>query len=145
MAKDLLEYKTMTANKDGKVVLESKIFNAMAFAKNVHVGCHTDVDFAKSVVTVYNDSCACTHKDSIVAYFCFPRLGMAVALRPGDILIFNPNEYHSVSSRCRNEDEIYCSSMYLKTAVVSLNDNSIPLTAKQEASLEYYNKINSKK
>ncbi len=62
--------------------------------------------------------------DRIVCYFAFPRIGIAVAFRPGDFLLFNPQEPHSISSRCKAEDEIFCASSYLKTAIVGLNDNS---------------------
>ena len=62
--------------------------------------------------------------DPVICYFAFPRLGMAVALRPGDYLLFNPQEYHCISSRCEIEKEIYSISSYLKTAIVGLNDNS---------------------
>ena len=84
------------------------------------------------MVTVHKNGHGYNMSDSIVAYFCFPRLGIAVALRPGDILIFNPREYHSISSRCNNVEEIYVATVYLKTAVVGLNDNSLPLTPEQE-------------
>ncbi len=57
----------------------------------------------------------------------FPRIGVSVALGPGDFLLFNPNEPHCVSSRCRADDDIYIISSYLKTAVVGLNDNSNPI------------------
>ncbi len=49
---------------------------------------------------------------------------MVVALQPGDFLLFNPHEPHSISSCFKAGDEIYCISSYLKTAVVDLNDNS---------------------
>jgi hypothetical protein len=62
--------------------------------------------------------------DRIVCYFAFPRIGIAVALWPGDFLLFNPQELHSISSRCKAEDDIFCASSYLKTAIVGLNDNS---------------------
>jgi beta-galactosidase beta subunit len=65
--------------------------------------------------------------DKVICYFAFPRIGVAVALRPGDFLLFNPREPHSISSRCRREDDIYIISYYLKTAVVGLNDNSNPI------------------
>ena len=70
--------------------------------------------------------------DGIIAYFCFPRLGVAVPLRPGDILVFNPTEPHATSSRCNSENKVYCLSMYLKTAVVGLHDNTIPLTSTED-------------
>ena len=65
-------------------------------------------------------------------------LGVAVALRPGDILIFNPNEQHAISSRCRDEDDVYITTLYLKTAIVSLNDNKTPLTEEQENLLKMH-------
>ena len=62
----------------------------------------------------------------VVSYFVFGKLGRAVALRPGDILIFHPCVTHSNSSRTDffedNKIDIYCSSMYLKTRVVGGNN-----------------------
>jgi len=52
---------------------------------------------------------------------------VAVALRPGDFLLFNPHEPHSISSRCNREDDVYIISSYLETAVVGFNDNSDPI------------------
>jgi len=75
-----------------------------------------------SIVQVHIDN-SYQVDDRIVCYFAFPRIGIAVALRPGDFLLFNPQEPHSISSRCRAEDELFAVSYYLKTAVVGLNDN----------------------
>jgi ectoine hydroxylase-related dioxygenase (phytanoyl-CoA dioxygenase family) len=63
-------------------------------------------------------------------YFVFAEQGVAVALRPGDMLVFNPNYNHCLSSRTstyENKDVFY-NSLYLKSAVVGKNDNTIPLT-----------------
>ena len=62
--------------------------------------------------------------DRIVCYFAFPQIGIAVALQPGDFLLFNPQEPHFISSCCKAEDEIFCTSSYLKMGIVGLNDNS---------------------
>ncbi len=62
--------------------------------------------------------------DRIIFYFTFPRIGLAVALQPGDFLLFNPQEPHSNSSQCKAEDKIYVISSYLKTSVVGGHDNS---------------------
>jgi hypothetical protein len=59
-----------------------------------------------------------------MCYFAFPRIGMAVALRSGDFLLFNPLEPHSISSRCKSGDKLFDISSYLKREVVGLNDNS---------------------
>jgi hypothetical protein len=63
-----------------------------------------------------------------------------VALRPGDLLIFNALEPHAISSRCHKSDKLLCVSMYLKTAVVGLNNNDIKLTEKQQEMRGIYRK-----
>ena len=52
-----------------------------------------------------------------------------VAVRPGDLLLFDPLEPHCVSSWCKNDHVVVSVSVCLKTAVVGLNDNTISLTA----------------
>ena len=63
-------------------------------------------------------------------YFTFAEQGVAVALRPGDILLFNPVYEHCLSSRTSAYEtkDVFSLSMYLKTAIVGMNDNSVPLT-----------------
>jgi hypothetical protein len=58
-------------------------------------------------------------------YFAFPEEGISVALRPGDMLIFNPLYRHCLSSRSSGFEgkDVFCLSLYLKTAVVGGNDN----------------------
>ena len=74
--------------------------------------------------------------DNVVAYFCFPTIGVAVPLRPGDYLLFNARIPHCISSRCKFEDEILCTSTYLKTAIVGMNNNDLPLTQLQARIIE---------
>ena len=69
--------------------------------------------------------------DDVVVYFCFPTLGVAVPMRPGDFLLFNSQIPHCISTRCRIADRIMCISMFLKTAVVGSNNNSLPVTPVQ--------------
>jgi hypothetical protein len=77
-----------------------------------------------SIVQAHTNNHDYQVNNKILCYFAFPRIGMAVALWPGDFLLFNPQEPHSISFRCRSEDEIFCISSYLKTGEVGLNDNS---------------------
>jgi hypothetical protein len=65
--------------------------------------------------------------DRILCYFAFPRIETAVALWPGDVLLFNPQELHSISSRCKSGDKIFCISSYLKN---SLTPKSVPAGTK---------------
>ncbi len=72
----------------------------------------------------------------MVTYFCFPTIGVAVPLRPGDYLLFNAKLPHCISSRCKFEDEILCTSTYLKAAIVGMNYNDLPLTLEQARVIE---------
>ena len=74
--------------------------------------------------------------DEVVVYFCFPAIGVAVLLRLGDYLLFNTTIPHCISSRCKFEDEIVVTSTYLKTLVVSMNNNDLPLTQEQAKIIE---------
>ena len=143
LGRELLGYKTMTptvtTDNEKKLTLPLKIFGGVAFGYQVHNAIHTDEDFSRSVVTVHVDNLQYRYLSRVVAYFCFPRIGIAVALRPGDIIIFNAQEPHAVSSRCRSDDNVFCVSMYLKTAVVGLNDNSTDLTPMQQSLFDNFN------
>jgi hypothetical protein len=115
------------------------IWPSFSQALNTYLSAHTDDDFFYSLMTT-----ACSHalRDDIDQYklhaevsnyFVFPEQGIAVALRPGDMLIFNPKYHHCLSSRTcayQNKD-VYSMSLYLKSAVVGKNDNSIPLNDKE--------------
>ena len=56
-------------------------------------GSHMDEDFFYSVVTVQaekSDGSLYSMSDDICYYFVFTEYGVAVALHPGDVLLFNP-------------------------------------------------------
>ena len=139
-AKEIVNYARLPRKGSGKKT--ASIFGSIAFGQNVYLNSHWDADFTYSIVTVHrpprNGRSKYDLDDDIICYFVFPRYGMAVPLRPGDILIFNPQEYHSVSSRVCDEDDISCLSIYLKSAIVGLWDNDIELTQEQEAHAELY-------
>ena len=104
----------------------SRYYNGVSFGVNVHLRAHTDKDFTMSIVQAHIERQEYKNCDAVICYFAFPRIGIAVALRPGDFLLFNPQEPHCISSRCQNGDEIFSLSSYLKTAIVGHNDNSNP-------------------
>lgn len=110
----------------------TKIFSSINIAINAYLRAHTDHDNTISIVSVHLREYQYLMKDKIIAYFVFPTLRIAIALRPGDILIFNPRVPHCLSSKCRDEDKVFTHSMYLKTALVGLNDNGKELTPFQE-------------
>jgi len=76
--------------------------------------------------------------DNVVVYFCFPTLGVAVPLRPGDFFIFNAIIPHCVSSRCQQEDRLMIISLYLKTSVVGMNNSPLPVSENQLSLSQQY-------
>jgi hypothetical protein len=74
-------------------------------------------------------------------HFVFPTYGIAIALRPGDHLLFNPLIMHGCSSKLKEykNADISLLAFYLKLATVSGNDaNSIELTALEQELLQEY-------
>jgi hypothetical protein len=116
---------------------ESNFFGGIAFGTNVFLRCHTDADFTFSIVHVLlKGKSKYVLEEDVVIYFCFPTIGVAVPLRPGDYLLFNAKLHHCISSRCKFEDEILVTSTYLKTAIVGMNNNDLPLTQEQAMIIE---------
>jgi hypothetical protein len=126
-ARSRINFKTMGTSPSSSNKKHARYDNGLGFGINVHLRTHTDGDFTMSIVQATIDNHDYVIDDKVICYFAFPRIGVAVALHPGDFLLFNPREPHSISSRCRREDDIYIISYYLKTAVVGLNDNSNPI------------------
>ena len=123
-AKSTVNFKTMEPSPSSSDKKSARYFNGLGFGINVYLRSHIDHDFTMSIVQVHIDNHVYQRNDPVLCYFAFPRIGIAVPLRPGDFLLFNTQEPHSISSRCRKRDEIYCISSYLKTMVVGGNDNS---------------------
>ena len=110
-AKEVVPFKTMHAPRCHQA--HAKYFGAIALGCNVFLCCHDDNDFTISMAHVllggkdqYNLD------DNVVIYFCFPTLGVAIPMRPGDYLIFNSHIPHCISSRCRHANKIMCISMF---------------------------------
>jgi hypothetical protein len=126
-ARSRVNFKTMGPSPPSSNKKNARYYNGLGFGINVYLRSHIDADFTMSIVQAHIDNHDYVMDDKVICYFAFPRIGVAVALRPGDFLLFNPNEPHSISSRCNREDDVYVISSYLKTAVVGLNDNSNPI------------------
>jgi hypothetical protein len=140
-AKQLVSFKTMNVMTTTEQ-MSLKYYGALAFGCNVFLQCHTDADFMMSIAQIHlKGKDKYKVDDHIVVYFCFPTLGVAVPLRPGDFLIFNALIPHCVSSRCRHVDDDMCVSMYLKSAVVGMNNNQLPLNSNQSALARRYNEL----
>ena len=144
-AKKLVPFKTFKSQDNYTSTFSSDFFGGIAFGTNVFLRCHTDADFTMSISQVFlKGRTEYLLTDDVVAYFCFPTLGVAVPLRPGDYFMFNALVSHCISSRCKYGDDIMCASVYLKTAIVGMNNNALPLTQSQSNILDQVRSSNTK-
>jgi hypothetical protein len=75
--------------------LSSEFFSGIAFGSNVFLRCHTDAYFTMSISQVFlKGRQKYQLNDHVIVYFCFPTLGVAVPLRPGDYFMFNARGGH---------------------------------------------------
>jgi hypothetical protein len=108
------------------------IWGSLSCGRSYHLNSHTDDDFFYSLTTIvsqYGFEPGRLDKYQLNAevsnYFAFAEQGIAVALRPGDMLLFNPMYQHCLTSRTLyyQEKDVFCLSLYLKTAIVGGNNN----------------------
>jgi hypothetical protein len=126
-ARSRVKFKTMEPSPSSTHKKLARYYNGLGFGINVYLRSHIDRDFTISIVQAHINNHNYQVNDRILCYFALPRIGTAVALWPGDFLLFNPQEPHSISSCCKSGDKIFCISSYLKTGIVGLNDNSNPI------------------
>jgi hypothetical protein len=141
-ARDLVQWEGIHGA--GEQPKRSTIYSGIAFGVNVFLRAHVDDDYTYSVIQVHVDDMDYAVDDDVICYFCFPSLGCAVPLRPGDFLLINALEPHCLSSRCRDDFNLFAVSSYLKTAVVGGNNNSIPLTSEELKCASLYEHKNKK-
>jgi hypothetical protein len=128
-----------TANDNKKNIVEENpaIWASMATSSNYIAPSHTDNDAFLSCLFVThcptsertNGKYIYPYHSDVCCFFCFPSYHTIVALRPGDILFFNPLVEHCVTQRTKHyiDEAIICSTFYLTTKQISGNDNSKPL------------------
>jgi hypothetical protein len=88
-AKKVVPFKTMSDTSNSFYSF-SKYYGSIAIGTNVFLHCHTNADFTMIVCQVFLKWKSEYHlNDNVVIYFCFPTLGVAVPLCPGNYLMFN--------------------------------------------------------
>ena len=77
--------------------------------------------------TKFNEKHMYKLDDNVCCHFVFPEYGVAIALRPGDILFFNPLHYHCLSDRTMDymNEDVYVTSFYMKSSQLGLNNIDI--------------------
>ena len=107
----------------------TSLWSAISCSCNYYSAAHIDDDFFLSAFQVVADVGEVDYEfDSpVVTHFCFPTNGYAVAVRNGDVHLFNPTVYHCCSKKEKSfeKNNVYLNSFYLKTNIVGLNDNRI--------------------
>ena len=81
-AKEFIGFQTMCSSDGSKTAAWT---SALAAGVDIHASCHKDRDCFASVVTAHQIDAAYDEKDRVIVYFCFPRLGHAVPLKPGKL------------------------------------------------------------
>ena len=116
--------------------MPKSIWASMASSYNYISPAHTDDDSFLSCLTTTlypnneprNGSYQYPFDSKICCYFCLPGVNTMIALRPGDVLFFNPLQKHCLSQRTIDylDEKLYCSAFYLTTKQVSGNNNTKP-------------------
>ena len=118
------------------------IFPTASMSVDYCSAAHVDIDFFYSLLAIrsvlnasdYSYQANTDDLPPVAQHFVFPTVGIAVALRPGDHLIFNPKIPHCCSEKLieYTDHRVHLCAFYLKTAIIGMNDNSKPLTSSQE-------------
>ncbi len=129
-ARTMVPFKTMSGSKN---------YGRIAYGCNVFLHCHTNADFTMSISQVFlKGRNRYKIDDEVVVYFCFPTLGMAVPTQLSDFLLFNSLIPHRILSWCKLDDNIMCVSMYLKSAAVGMNNNSLSTSEQEVLAIRYH-------
>ena len=99
----------------------SEMWPSLAISKNCYFASHVDMDYCMSAIFVMTKD-RISDENEVISYFCFRREGVSVGLRNGDIIIFNPQKEHCMSTRTDSDRDMIAMALYMKTAVVGMND-----------------------
>ncbi len=115
-----------------------KLTAAMASTINYSAPAHIDDDFLFLIHQLNIGNQPYHLHDSVCQYFCFPQYGVAIGLRPGDVLLFNPHVYHCLSDKTAayHDVDVHATSLYTKTGHAGKNNNNLELTEEQT---QFYN------
>ena len=97
-----------------------------AISKSYWSAVHTDKDYFYSVLTGWNHGEDVGHTLLLnsasvppVQFFVFPSYGIAIPVRPGDCIVFNPNAPHAAT--CGVTEDSVIASFYVSTKTVLSN------------------------
>jgi hypothetical protein len=116
---------------------EGGIWAGLSTGRNVYLEVHQDHDFFLSMTLVVPASGEWKpqYEEEVTHFFCFPKQGRSVAMRPLDLILFDATEPHCISSG-KTDGDFFCISFYLSTLLVGKNNNSLPLTEMEKFILD---------
>ena len=100
-----LKYCFPSVNKEGHA---TQVAVSIAYCSRVH----TDKDFFLTVLSVYDEKAG---PEEVLYNFCFPTCGVAIPMRSGDIIVFNPLVPHCATNPTRETSMIYSCYVSKKT------------------------------
>jgi hypothetical protein len=103
-------------------VYEWGIATQFALSKGYCSRVHTDADYFLTTLMVYYNVEA--EPDEVLYYFCFPTYNLAIPMKLGDIIVFNPLVPHCATNPSRKTTKIYSCYVSKKTCntVVAKNE-----------------------
>lgn len=113
------------------------VLPSLAAASCSYASIHDDRDYNVSIISIVSPS-RVVSDSAILVYMCFPGTGIAVALRNGDTIIFNPRELHCMSSRVDSNVDVICIAQYMQTSFVGGNNNKQNLSVVRNKSMLKY-------
>jgi hypothetical protein len=97
---------------DWPSVYEWGIATQFALSKRYCSRVHTDADYFLTTLMVYDVE---ADPDEVLYYFCFPTYNLAIPMKSGDIIVFNPLVPHCATNPSRITAMIYSCYVSKKT------------------------------
>ena len=101
-------------------VVEGKLAAALNIGENYMSKCHVDNDFYYTTLSCLSPPSK--NKNEIIYYYVCPEYKIAVPMRTGDVLLFNPHQTHSVCNPRYCDTLIFSAYVSKKTTLTQTSD-----------------------
>jgi hypothetical protein len=110
-------YDFMTCCVNVPMFTNQRLCTQFSIGKDYWSAMHVDDDYFFTTLSCFSSD-PVTHKDAILYHFVFPEYGLAIPMRHGDILIFDPTVMHCCTNP-RIEGSYICSAYVSKKTVLA--------------------------
>jgi len=108
---DLLDLPILSASEEGTNT-------QLSVARNHWARAHCDCDYFYTFLSCLSADVS-AKKDEVIYYFCFPEYKIAVPLRSGDVIVFNPLTFHCCSNSSKADNFIWSAYVSEKTVMTA--------------------------